>query len=187
MSIISCSPWFTKSIIMSSANGTMTASVSTIYMAVTFIADSMPSFILSTFCAPMFCPQYVAMATPMFSKTHVNKYFTRIDAVNDATYIVPSALFALCSMITPMAVIENCSPIGTPFISNRPTFLSSYARSLPVGMSSVIRFLMYSQHSAEANACDSIVATPAPSTPMPRPIMRMKSSAMFSSEAAMRK
>ena len=127
------------------------------------------------------------MATPMFSNTHVNKYFTRMAAVNDATYIVPSALFALCNMITPMAVIENCSPIGTPFISSRPTFLSSYARSAPVGMSIVSRFFMYSQHSSEAKACAVIVASPAPSTPNPRAMIRMKSSAILSSEAAMRK
>lgn len=65
----------------------------------------------------MFCPQYVAMATPMFSYTQVKMYFALAAAVNAATYIVPRALFALCSIITPMAVIENCMPIGTPFMS----------------------------------------------------------------------
>ena len=48
-------------------------------------ADRIPCCIRSTFLPPMFCPQYVAMATPMFSNTQVKRYLMRIAAVNDAT------------------------------------------------------------------------------------------------------
>lgn len=38
----------------------------------------------------------------------------RIAAVKAATQAVPRALLALCSMMLPIAVMENCKPIGTP-------------------------------------------------------------------------
>ena len=184
MSVFSASM---KSSIISSAKKYIITVVTRKNTTVIFIADTIPSFTRSIFFAPMFCPQYVAMATPMFSYTQVKMYLALAAAVNAATYIVPRALFALCSIITPMAVIENCMPIGTPFMSSLPVILSLYARSRPVGMSIFMRFFMYVKHSAEANACDAIVARPAPSTPSPMPMMRAKSSAMLSSEAAMRK
>jgi len=42
----------------------------------------------------------------------------RAAEVKAATQAVPNALLALCNMILPMAVIENCNPIGTP-IANK--------------------------------------------------------------------
>ncbi len=95
----------------------MTAKVITKYTSIIPVAAFKPDFTLSSRLAPMFWPQYVAMATPMFSNTVVNTYFTLMEAVKAATYMVPSALLALCSMITPIPVIENCSPIGMPLFS----------------------------------------------------------------------
>ena len=43
--------------------------------------------------------------------------FTRMAAVKAATHTVPNALFALCNMMLPIAVMENCKPIGTPIDS----------------------------------------------------------------------
>ena len=42
----------------------------------------------------------------------------RAAEVKAATQAVPKALLALCNMILPIAVIENCNPIGTP-IANK--------------------------------------------------------------------
>ena len=42
----------------------------------------------------------------------------RAAEVKAATQAVPNALLALCNMILPIAVIENCNPIGTP-IANK--------------------------------------------------------------------
>ena len=42
----------------------------------------------------------------------------RMAAVKAATQSVPRALLALCSIMLPMAVIENCKPIGTPILSS---------------------------------------------------------------------
>ena len=95
----------------------MTAKVNTKYTSIIPVAAFKPDLTLSSRLAPMFWPQYVAMATPMFSNTVVNTYFTLMEAVKAATYMVPSALLALCSMITPIPVIENCSPIGMPLFS----------------------------------------------------------------------
>ena len=55
--MISVSPWLTNSSIMSSAKGSITSMVAAKYTAVIFMADHIPSFMRSTFCAPMFCPQ----------------------------------------------------------------------------------------------------------------------------------
>ena len=114
------------------------------YTTITLMAAFTPSSTLSNLPAPIFCPQYVAIAMPRFSNTQVKRYFIRIDAVKAATYIVPNALLALCSITIPMPVIENCKPIGTPLLSNMLTFLLSYSRSLPCGMSICICFLMFS-------------------------------------------
>ena len=42
----------------------------------------------------------------------------RMAAVKAATQAVPNALLALCNMMLPIAVIENCNPIGTPIHIN---------------------------------------------------------------------
>jgi hypothetical protein len=58
------------------------------------------------------------MAIPKLSSGHITNILIRMAAVKAATQAVPSALFALCNMMLPMAVMENCNPIGTPMYSN---------------------------------------------------------------------
>ena len=73
-----------------------------------------PSMILSGLPAPMFWPQNVVMAMPRLSSATMNSILMRIPAAKPATNTVPRALFELWIMMLPMAVMENCSPIGTP-------------------------------------------------------------------------
>ena len=137
--------------------------------------------------APRFWPQYVAIATPMFSNTQVKRYLMRIEAVKAATQVVPRALLALCSMMMPMPVMENCKPIGTPLLSNMLVRLLSNRRSSPLGISICMCLRMYRTQRATERACDSHVAMPAPATPIPQPRMSTTSSRMFTTADVMRK
>ena len=157
------------------------------YASIIHIESFTPVFTRWSLRAPRFCPQYVAMATPMFSRTQVNRYLMRIAAVKDATYTVPRALFALCSMMIPMEVMENCSPIGMPLFNNILILLLSKLRSSPVGTRIGMWRFMNHQHNNEAKTWLRKVAIPAPSTPIPSNKMNTMSSRMFSKEDAMRK
>ena len=141
----------------------------------------------TSFFAPRFCPQYVAIATPIFSNTQVNRYLMRMAAVKEAIYTVPKALLALCNMIIPTEVIENCSPIGIPLFNNILILLLSKRRSSPVGTRIFMRCLINHQHSIEANNWLRNVAKPAPSTPILSNNMKIKSSRIFKKEDAIRK
>ena len=55
---------------------------------------------------------------PRLSSGHIKNILMRMAAVKAATQAVPNALLALCNMILPIAVIENCNPIGTPIYIN---------------------------------------------------------------------
>ena len=64
---------------------------------------------------------------PKLSKGHMKNILIRMAAVNAATQVVPKALLALCSIMLPMAVMENCSPMGTPmYISVRAKAPSNF-------------------------------------------------------------
>ena len=54
------------------------------------------------------------MAIPKASSGHITNILIRMAAVKAPTQAVPKALFALCNMMLPIAVMENCKPIGTP-------------------------------------------------------------------------
>ena len=51
-------------------------------------------------------------------------------AVNAEAYILPSALFEDCITMEPIAVMENCSPIGTPIKTRIPMSFRSALLSL---------------------------------------------------------
>ena len=69
------------------------------------------------------------MAMPRLSSGHMKNILIRMAAVKAATQAVPSALLALWSMMLPMAVMENCSPIGTPMVSSVRARRGLYCRS----------------------------------------------------------
>ena len=54
------------------------------------------------------------MAMPKLSNGQMKNILIRIAEVKAATQVVPKALFALCNIMLPIAVMENCKPIGTP-------------------------------------------------------------------------
>ena len=58
------------------------------------------------------------MAIPKLSNVQMKSILMRIPAVKAATQAVPNALLALCNMMLPMAVIENCSPMGIPMYNS---------------------------------------------------------------------
>ena len=54
----------------------------------------------------------------MFSNTQMKQALMRIAVVKAATHTVPRPLLELCSMMLPMAVMLNCSPMGMPLPSS---------------------------------------------------------------------
>ena len=65
-------------------------------------------------CLHHVLPTIRGQAMPRLSSGHKKNILMRMADVNAATQAVPNALFALCNMMLPMAVMENCKPIGTP-------------------------------------------------------------------------
>lgn len=151
------------------------------------MAAKMPRRTRAVSRAPIFCPQYVAMARPIFSKTQVKRYFMRIDAVKAATHVVPRALLALWSMMMPMPVMENCKPIGTPLLSRMEMRLLSKVRSLPLGIRIFTRPTIYHPHRMHEKSCESSVASPAPKTPNPQTRMSSTSRTILTTDEKMRK
>ena len=102
------------------------------------------------------------------------------------THTAPRELTALCSMTEPMAVMENCSPTGTPMPSRRMTsgrrsFQSSFSMRR-IGKC----FLRYPTHSSPEPSCETTVAIAAPATPKPSTHTVSRSRTILMAEAAAR-
>ena len=84
------------------------------------------------------------MAIPKLSNGQMKNVLIRMAAVNAATHAVPRALLALCNMMLPIAVMENCNPIGTPMFSSRfaKAVLNRFSSRVPFRMANLLFMYM---------------------------------------------
>ena len=116
--------------------------------------------------APMFCPPYVDMPTPKASNAQQHRFDSFEPAVTAATAPEPSRFTDACRMTLPMAVIENCSPIGKPIFKRIFTCSRSSFASSRVKHNKRNRLRTNNRQQKPEMACEITVATAAPATPI---------------------
>ena len=89
-------------------------------------------------------------------------------------------------MTEPMAVMENCSPTGTPMPSSRrASAFRSRQSSFSMRKTSKC-FRIYHTHSSPEPSCETTVAIAAPATPMPSTQTVSRSSTILMTDAMAR-
>ena len=79
------------------------------------------------------------MVPPSASNGQVKNRFTFPPAVTDATAAEPSSLTDDCRITLPIAVMEYCSPIGTP-LDSRTRIQRASGRHSPASMRRTVNF-----------------------------------------------
>ena len=123
------------------------------------------------------------MDTPNASKTQAKSICSLLEAVTEATTTDPRPLTEVCSRMLPMAVMDSCSPMGSPMPSSRAMWSSRGRRSSRDRCSRGKRFQINTRQATPDNAWEITVAQAAPATPMGMTRMRNRSRPMLSTEA----
>ena len=123
------------------------------------------------------------MVAPMASSGQERNKDTLSAAVIAVTYMVPSTFTELCSITLPMAVMENCSPMGSPRDKRFQMRRQDQAQSLFFSRSTSKPRHTFRRLPKPARNWLRVVAKAAPNTPHCRLMMKNRSRAMFTVEA----
>ena len=123
------------------------------------------------------------MVEPIASRGQDRKMDTLLAAVVAVTYMVPSTFTELWSMTLPMAVMENCRPMGTPSDSRFQMRRQLQPQSpLCIFSTSKPRQTFHKLPKPATNWL-MVVAKAAPNTPQCRLMMKNRSRPMLMTEA----
>ena len=124
-----------------------------------------PFLIRSGCLAPIFWLQNTDAEVAIASNGHIANCLILMPAVNPETHTLPSPLFADCITILPIAVMENCSPVGSPIARSSFTAVIFTVLFSFVRCSTFIFLPIKTRHSMPLIACAVIVAAAAPAHP----------------------
>ena len=120
------------------------------------------------------------------SNTQAKNMLSLLAALTAATASTPSPFTDHCTVTDPMAVMENCSPMGRPIPSMLRARFGESSRSSFVSRRIGNRRMMTTTQPMPDSSWLTAVATAAPATSMPQTMIRNRSSTMFTREARIR-
>ena len=127
------------------------------------------------------------MVVASASKMQEKKLYSLPPAEMAATAMVPRPFTAVCIITEPMAVMENCKPMGTPMPISRRAKIGRKRRSSFCMRRMGKRFTSMMTHPTPEASWLMMVASAAPATPIWNTRMNRRSSAIFTREVMARK